>query len=319
VNRSKLGPSGLEVAPLALGGNVFGWTADESTSFAILDRFVAAGFNLVDTADVYSRWAPRHQGGESETVIGNWLKRSSARDKIILATKVGLEMGPDQKGLARKYIFEAVDRSLQRLQTDSIDLYQAHKDDEATPLEETLGAFNELVQQGKVRAIGASNYSAARLTEALRVSRTNGFASFTCLQPLYNLYDRDVFEDDLDAVCRKEGLGVIPYFSLGAGFLTGKYRSEADLGQSARAPRVKGYLNERGYRILQALDEVAASHQTTPAHVALAWLLTRPAVTAPIASATSLKQLDDLLAATRLELDPTAVAKLELASRETAK
>jgi aryl-alcohol dehydrogenase-like predicted oxidoreductase len=293
---------------------VFGWTADEATSFRLLDAFVAAGFNLIDTADIYSRWAPGHQGGESETVLGNWLKRSGKRGQVVIATKVGMEMGPGEKGLSRAYILQAVERSLRRLQTDQIDLYQSHIDDEATPLEETLGAFADLVKQGKVRAIGASNYRAERLAEALRVSRENGLPRYECLQPLYNLYDRAPFEEALEPLCRKEGLGVIPYFSLGAGFLTGKYRSEADLAKSPRGAKVKDYLNPRGYRILAALDEVAGQYRSTPARVALAWLMARPTVTAPIASATSLEQFHDLVEATRLELDAAAVERLNAAS-----
>jgi len=314
MTRRKLGGSGLDVGPLALGGNVFGWTADERTSFAILDAFVAAGFNLIDTADVYSRWAPSNRGGESETVIGKWLRRTGNRDRVVLATKVGMEMGPGEKGLAPAYILKAVERSLQRLQTDHIDLYQAHAADEATPLDETLGAFAELIQKRKVRSIGASNYSADRLAQALQISRANGLPAYTCLQPPYNLYDRAPFEADLEAFCQQEGLGVIPYYSLGAGFLTGKYRSEADLGQSPRGAKVKNYLNDRGFRILRALDDVAARHHTTQGQVALAWLLTRPTVTAPIASATSLLQLNDLIASTRLELDAAAIEQLDQAS-----
>src|SRR4051794_41015479 len=310
-----LGGSGIAVGPLAFGGNVFGWTADEATAFRLLDAFVDAGFTLVDTADVYSRWAPGHQGGESETIIGNWLSRSSGkRDKVVLATKVGLEMGPDEKGLSRGYVLRAVERSLQRLRTDRIDLYQAHTDDEATPLEETLGTFADLIRQGKVRAIGASNYSAERLARALRVSRENGLPRYECLQPLYNLYDRAPFEEALGPLCVREGLGVIPYFSLGAGFLTGKYRSEADLAKNPRGAKVKDYLNPRGYRILAALDEVAGRYRSTPARVALAWLMARPTVTAPIASATSLEQFNDLVEATRLELDAAAMEQLNAAS-----
>jgi aryl-alcohol dehydrogenase-like predicted oxidoreductase len=304
----------LEVGPLALGGNVFGWTIDEPTSFRILDAFVDAGFNLVDTADVYSRWAPGNQGGESETILGRWLKQGGRRDRIVLATKVGMEMGPDRKGLGRAYILKAVEDSLTRLQTDRIDLYQAHRDDPDTPLEETLGAFGELVQQGKVRAIGASNYSGARLAEALRISRENGLPRFESLQPQYNLCERAEFEAELEPVCREAGIGVIPYYSLASGFLTGKYRSEADLSGRARSGSVKKYLNERGMRILGALDEVAARVGSTPARVAIAWLLTRPGVTAPIASATSLEQLDDLVAATRLALDAPALERLDQAS-----
>ncbi len=310
----KLGASGLEVAPLAFGGNVFGWTVDEATSFTLLDAFVAAGFNLIDTADVYSRWAPGNQGGESETILGRWFKRSGSRDKVVLATKVGMEMGPDQKGLSRAYIFRAVERSLQRLQTDRIDLYQAHTDDDRTPLEETLGAFAELIRQGKVRAIGASNYTAPRLAAALWASKAAGLPRYECLQSLYNLYDRAPFEEALEPLCVSERLGVLPYFSLASGFLTGKYRSDADLAGSARGANVKKYLNDRGLRILRALDAVAERHNATPARVALAWLLARPSVTAPIASATSLRQLDELIAATQLLLDAAAIEELNQAS-----
>lgn len=310
----QLGRSGIAVGPLALGGNVFGWTADEAASFRVLDAFVAAGLNLIDTADVYSRWAPGNQGGESEAVIGRWLKRTGNRDKVVLATKVGLEMGPDQKGLSRAYILQAAERSLNRLQVDAIDLYQAHQDDETVPLEETLGAFGELIAQKKVRAIGASNYPAARLAEALRVSGARGMPRYECLQPNYNLYDRAGFEADLEPLCAREQVGVIPYYSLAAGFLTGKYRSDADLGQSPRGAKVKGYLNDRGFRILAALDAEAAALRATPAQVALAWLMARPSITAPIASATSVEQLGDLIAATRLQLPPDAVARLDAAS-----
>jgi aryl-alcohol dehydrogenase-like predicted oxidoreductase len=310
----KLGNTGLEVGPLALGGNVFGWTADERTSFEVLDAFVAAGFNLVDTADIYSRWAPGHQGGESETVLGKWLKRGGNRGKVLVATKVGMEMGPNESGLSRSYVFKAVERSLQRLQIDCIDLYQAHKDDDSTPLEETLGAFGELIKQGKVRAIGASNYTTERLGQALQVSKDMGLPSYQCLQPHYNLCERPAFEEGLQALCLKAGLGVIPYFSLASGFLTGKYRSEQDLAKSPRGQSVKKYLNERGFRILGALDQVAGRYHTSPAQVALAWLLTRPGVTAPIASATSVAQLDDLVKAVRLELDNQAVEVLNRAS-----
>ncbi len=309
-----IGASGLEAAPLALGGNVFGWTADEPASFRILDAFVAAGFNLIDTADMYSRWAPGNQGGESETIIGRWLQRSGNRDKVLIATKVGMEMGPGDKGLSRPYIFRAVERSLRRLQTDHIDLYQSHTDDEATPLEETLGAFADLIRQGKVRATGASNYSAPRLAQALQVSRDNGLPRYECLQPLYNLCERAAFEEALAPLCVKEKLGVLTYFSLASGFLTGKYRSEADLAKSARGKAVQKYLNDRGFRILAALDRVAGRYGSTPARVALAWLLARPGVTAPIASATSVGQLEDLLAATRLDLDAAAVEELNGAS-----
>lgn len=311
----KLGTTGLEISPLAFGGNVFGWTVDEAASFRLLDGFIDAGFNLVDTADVYSRWVAGNVGGESETIIGKWLKKTGKRSRILIATKVGMEVGPDRKGLSRPYIMQAVERSLKRLRTDVIDLYQSHKDDESTPLEETLDAFGTLMKQGKVRAIGASNYSAERLSEALRIAKRDGLPSYGCLQPLYNLYERSRFEAALEPLCLAEGIGVIPYYSLASGFLTGKYRTEADLAQSARGQKVKEYLNDRGLRILKALDEVSASLQSTPARVALAWLIARPSVSAPIASATSVEQLHDLIEATRLKLDDSAIATLDAASQ----
>ena len=310
----KLGTSGLEVSPLCLGGNVFGWTADEKTSFAILDALAAAGFNFVDTADMYSTWVPGHKGGESETIIGNWLKRTGNRSKVIIATKVGMEMGPNDKGLAKAYIFRAVERSLERLQTDYIDLYQSHKDDAATPIEETLGAYAELIKQGKVRAIGASNYSAERLAAALRLSEQHGYPRYESLQPHYNLYERAGYEAALEPLCLAKGLGVIPYFSLASGFLTGKYRSEKDLAKSPRGQGVKKYLDERGLRILAALDQVAQEKHSTSGKVALAWLLARPSITAPIASATSVEQLRDLIDATNLTLDRASIELLNQAS-----
>jgi aryl-alcohol dehydrogenase-like predicted oxidoreductase len=293
---------------------VFGWTVDEPTSFKLLDAFVASGLNLVDTADVYSRWKSGNKGGESESILGRWLKQRGNRDKVVIATKVGMEMGPGEKGLSRAYILRAAEASLRRLQTDVIDLYQAHTDDPATPPDETLGAFAELVKQGKVRAIGASNYSGPRLAESLRVSRERGYSRYESLQPQYNLYDREPFEKEHAPLCLDEGIGVIPYYSLARGFLTGKYRSEADLGKSVRGGGVKPYLNDRGFRILAALDEVARRVSATPAQVSLAWLIARPVVTTPIASATSLAQLDDLIAATRLELDRSSVELLDTAS-----
>lgn len=314
MKKRKLGDSGLEVSPLAFGGNVFGWTADETMSFRLLDAFVAEGFNLIDTADVYARWVQGLEGGESETIIGKWLKRSGKRQSVIIATKVGKEMGPDKKGLSRSYIFQAVEESLRRLQTDYIDLYQSHEDDTQTPLEETLDAFDRLIQDGKVRAIGASNFSAKRLAEALQVSEQYGYPRYQSLQPLFNLYDRADYEKDLEPLCREKGLAVISYFSLASGFLTGKYRSEADLADRARADIVKKYLNERGYRILEALDRVAQQHNVTPAQAALAWLIAQPTITAPIASATNLEQLNQLIQATTLELDPSSMALLNQAS-----
>jgi aryl-alcohol dehydrogenase-like predicted oxidoreductase len=310
----KLGGSPLEVSPVCLGGNVFGWTADEPTSFAILDAFVGAGFNFIDTADVYSRWVPGHKGGESETVLGNWFKRSGNRKKVILATKVGIELAPDKKGLSKAYILREVEDSLQRLQTDYIDLYQSHIDDASTPLEETLEAYQQLIKQGKVRAIGASNYTAERLAEALKVSKQHGLPRYECLQPHYNLYERAAYEKDLEPVCLKEGIGVIPYFALASGFLTGKYRSESDLSKGPRGQMVKKYLDERGFRILAALDEVAAKLHSTPGKVAIAWLIARPSITAPIASATSVEQLKDLVDAANLQLDPASIQALNEAS-----
>ena len=314
MEKRRLGNSGIEVAPLALGGNVFGWTVDEARSFELLDAFVDAGFNLIDTADVFSRWAPGNKGGESEAIIGKWLKRTKKRNRAILATKVGMEMGPGKKGLSRNYIFAAVEDSLKRLATDYIDLYQSHTDDLETPLEETLEAFTELIQQGKVRAIGASNFRGDRLSFALQVSAEHGYARYETLQPLYNLYDRSQYEAELEPVCKQHRLGVIPYYSLASGFLTGKYRSESDLGQSARRGTVKKYLDDRGSKILTALDEVSMQYKATPAKVSLAWLMARPSITAPIASATSLGQLNDLVEATRLQLDDSAIQTLNRAS-----
>jgi aryl-alcohol dehydrogenase-like predicted oxidoreductase len=309
----KLGKSGLDVSPLMLGTNVFGWTIQEPTAFKILDAFVDAGLNFIDTADIYSTWVPGHTGGESETIIGNWLKRSCKRSKIVLATKVGMQM-PSGKGLKKDYILRAAEDSLRRLQTDRIDLYQSHEDDPATPFEESLSAYAELIKQGKVRAIGASNYTADRLAESLKVSKQHGLPSYQSLQPKYNLYERSEYEAALEPLALKEGVGVIPYYGLASGFLTGKYRSESDLSKSPRGAGVKKYLNERGFRILAALDQVAKTHHSTPGKVALAWLIARPGITAPIASATSLEQLHDLVDATKLELDAASIEALNQAS-----
>jgi len=314
VETRKLGNSTLQVAPLAFGGNIFGWTVDESMSFKLLDAFVSAGFNFIDTADTYSRWVPGNQGGESETIIGKWLRQRGNRAQLVIATKVGMEMGPAKKGLSRSYILQEVEDSLKRLQTDYIDLYQSHTDDAETPLEETLATYADLVKQGKVRFIGASNYKGERLAEALKVSKQKGYPSYQSLQPLYNLYDHADYEDNLEPVCVANGLGVIPYFPLAAGFLSGKYRSEADLSKSKRGQGNKKYLNERGFRILAALDKVAKQHGSTPAKVAIAWLLARPSITAPIASATNLDQLNDLIDATKLKLDRAAVEELSRAA-----
>jgi aryl-alcohol dehydrogenase-like predicted oxidoreductase len=309
-----LGGTGLQVAPLAFGGNVFGWTADEATSHCLLDAFVEAGFNLVDTADVYSVWAPGHTGGESESVIGRWMKARGTRERIVLATKVGMKLAEGRTGLSRRWIRQAVEDSLRRLQTDRIDLYQAHQDDPDTPLEETLSTFAELIREGKVRAIGASNYTAPRLAEALATSRRLGLPRYETLQPHYNLVERAIYEVELEPLCRSQGLGVINYFGLARGFLTGKYRSEADLSRSVRGAGVKPYLNERGFRILAALDAAAARLAATPAQVALAWQIARPGITAPIASATSLEQWKELARAATLVLDADTVAELDRAS-----
>jgi len=310
----RLGRSDLHVSPLCFGGNVFGWTIDEATSFRLLDKLVDAGVNFIDTADAYSRWAPGNSGGESETIIGRWLKAKGGRDKLVIATKVGSEMGPGKKGLSKAYIREAIEASLRRLQIDYVDLYQSHWDDPATPFEETLSAYDELIRAGKVRAIGASNLTAERLLEALRASAQSGLPRYECLQPHYNLYERAGFEQALEPLCLDNGLGVISYYSLASGFLTGKYRSKADLGKSPRGGGMASFLNPRGLRILAALDAVAAERGATPAQVALAWLIARPSVTAPIASATSLEQMKDLVAATGLQLDAGAVSRLDEAS-----
>ena len=312
-----LGRSGLATAPLVFGGNVLGWTADEATSFAVLDAFVDGGFNLIDTADVYSRWAPGHSGGESESVIGRWLKAGGKRHRVLIATKVGKPMGDDgsgRTGLSRRWIRQAVHDSLTRLQTDHIDLYQSHDDDSNTPLEETLAAFDELVREGKVRAIGASNFSAPRLAEALAVSAREGLVRYETLQPHYNLVARKVFEDALQPLCVDEGLGVINFFGLARGFLTGKYRSEADLGKSIRGSGVKAYLNPDGLGVLAALDAVAADLQATPAQVALAWQIAQPGITAPIVSATSVAQWQEVARAAALVLAPAQAQRLTEAS-----
>jgi len=310
-----LGSSGLEVSPLCLGGNVFGWTIDETASFAVLDAFVEAGLNFIDTADLYSKWVPGNRGGESETIIGKWLKRAGNRRRVVIATKVGMELAPDKKGLSKAYILRAAEDSLARLQTDYIDLYQSHIDDSSTPLEETLEAYQQLIRQGKVRAIGASNYTGARLREALDASESHHLPRYQSLQPHYNLYEREGYETDLEPVVKAAGIGVIPYFSLASGFLTGKYRSEEDLSKSVRGQGLKKYLTPRGTRILEALDEISALHLTTPATVALAWLMARPTVTAPISSATTPEQLEQLVAAIELKLDAASIELLNEASR----
>ena len=307
-----LGRSGLSIAPLMLGGNVFGWTADEKTSHAILDAFVAGGFNAIDTADVYSGWVPGHTGGESETVIGTWLKARGKRDDVMLATKVG--MWPAQPGLSAANIVAACEGSLKRLQTDYIDLYQSHRDDADTPQDETAEAFGRLVKAGKVRAIGASNFDAARLGSALKIAADQGLPRYDTLQPAYNLVDRAI-EGPLQQLCVDQDVAIISYYGLASGFLTGKYRSAADLGKSPRGAGAKKHLeSERGQKVLAALDGVSAELGATPAQVALAWVMARPAVAAPIASATSLEQLHELMGAARLTLDAGQMSRLDAAS-----
>lgn len=314
MEKRRIGTTDLWTAPLAFGGNVFGWTADERHSFQILDAFTDAGFNLIDTADSYSTWVPGHKGGESETIIGNWLQKHGGRDSLILATKVGSDMGQGKTDLSRAHIFRSVENSLKRLKTDYIDVYQTHWDDLDTSVEETLEAYAELVTSGKVRWIGVSNVSPERIHTSMEVSAIHGFPSYQTLQPNYNLYDRAGYEAEFAPVAEKYGFSVLPYFSLAKGFLTGKYRSEADLGKSVRGGGIKSYLDARGMAILDALDTVSQKHGTKPAAVALAWLLTRPHIAAPIASATNLDQLQVLTDAAGIQLDDEDVALLNRAS-----
>ena len=314
MQKRALGQTGLEIAPLVFGGNVFGWTADEKTSFDLLDRFVDAGFNAIDTADAYSRWVPGNKGGESETIIGKWMKDRKSRDKVVVVTKVGSDMGQGRKDLSAAYIEKAVEDSLRRLQIEAIDLYLSHWPDPTTPYEETLGAYDRLIKAGKVRAIGASNLDAGQLRAALDMAKLRGLPRYEVLQPEYNLYDRASYDGKLRELCMAEGLGVITYYSLASGFLSGKYRSQADLGKSARGGGVKKYLDARGLRILGALDEVAARHDATPAEAALAWIIARPGVTAPIASATSLEQMESLIRSVSLKLTGADIKALDEAS-----
>lgn len=314
IEKRKLGNSGLEIAPLVFGGNVFGWTVDEERASELLDPFVDSGFNMIDTADVYSNWIKGNHGGESETIIGRWLKNRGKRDDVLIATKLGLEMGPGKKGLSKKYVLEAADNSLRRLQTDYIDLYQSHVEDPETPQEETLEAYAELIKAGKVKAIGASNFKAESLRQALEISRKKNLPRYESLQPHYNLYHREEFETGPQKVCLENHVGVITYFSLASGFLTGKYRSEKDVAGRARGSRVQKFLDPRGLQILKALDEVASDFNATPAQIALAWLMAKPAVSAPIASATNVQQLDELMGAAKITLDGEAIAKLDTAS-----
>jgi aryl-alcohol dehydrogenase-like predicted oxidoreductase len=314
MQKRKLGSTALDIAPLVLGGNVFGWTADEKTSFDILDRFVDGGLNAIDTADSYSTWVPGNSGGESETIIGKWMKSRGNRDKVVVITKVGSDMGQGKKDLSAAYIERAIEASLKRLQTDVVDLYFSHWPDPTVPYEETLGAYEKLLAKGKIRHIGASNLDAGQLADALKISKDKGLPRYEVLQPEYNLYDRSSYDGKLRDLCMKEELGVITYFSLAKGFLSGKYRSEADLGKSPRGGGVKSYLDARGMRILAALDAVSARHSVTQAEVALAWIIARPGVTAPIASATNAEQVNSLIKAASLQLTDADVEELNKAS-----
>ena len=315
MQKRDLGQTGIHISPMVLGGNVFSWTADRLTSFAILDRFADAGLEAIDTADVYSAWVPGHRGGESEAIIGEWMSLRGRRHSTIVITKVGSEMGPGQKGLSAGYIARAVDASLQRLQTDYIDVYLSHWPDPSVPYEETLGAFESLVKAGKIRAFGTSNLDAAQLRASFDAASAALLPRYAVLQPEYNLYDRSGFEGELRDLVIAENIGVIAYYGLASGFLTGKYRTEADFGRSPRGSRMKSYLNERGLRILRALDDVSAAHGAQPAEVALAWLIARPGVTAPIASATSVAQVESLIRAVSLTLWPADISALDAASR----
>lgn len=310
-----LGKSSLSVSPIMFGGNVFGWTLNEVESFRILDQFVDAGFNFIDTADTYSTWVPGNKGGESETIIGNWIKQGNRREKVIIGTKLGGELGPGKKGLSASYMIEAVEASLRRLQTDYIDLYQAHYDDPDTSQEETLEAFDRLVQAGKVRYIGASNLNRERLESSLQISGRNHLSEYISLQPLYNLYDRSKFETEYVSLINEYELGVIPYYSLASGFLSGKYRSEDDLNKSVRGHGIKKYLNDRGYKILKALDTISAKHNASPAAISIAWLINKPEITAAIVSATNEKQMQELSLAVKILL---SVEDMQYLDKESA-
>jgi aryl-alcohol dehydrogenase-like predicted oxidoreductase len=314
MTKRTLGSTDLAIVPVVFGGNVFGWTADEARSFELLDAFMDRGFNCIDTADVYSAWVPGNEGGESETIIGKWMKQTGKRDQVVLLTKVGFEMKSGGKGLSKKYILEAVEQSLTRLQTDVIDLYQSHTDDESVPLEETLEAYAQLIDEGKVRYIGASNYKGARLAEAADLAEREKLPAYKTLQPEYNLYDRQGYEQDLAPVAEKYGLGVIPYFSLASGFLTGKYQSAEDAKGKKREARVQKYFDERGMKILKVLKQVSEETGAEQAAVALAWLLAQPTITAPIASATNTAQMEALFAAVELKLTSAQLALLTDAS-----
>ena len=309
-----LGDTGIQIAPLVFGGNVFGWTADEATSFRLLDAFTDAGVNGIDTSDNYTAWIPGNIGGDSERVIGKWLKQTGKRNKVIIATKVGGKFSEEKKGLKKTYILQSIEDSLTRLQTDHIDLYQTHYDDLETSIEETLEAYAEIVKSGKVRAIGTSNMTAERINESINISKQKGFPAYQSLQPEYNLLEREKYETQYAPLAKAHNMGVIPFFALASGFLTGKYRSEKDLEGSSRTKYVARYLNERGFKILNALDEVAAQYNSKPGTVAIAWVMAQPGITAPIASASSMAQFDDLVAAASLKLDAKALELLNAVS-----
>ncbi|MGN6531583.1 MAG: aldo/keto reductase [Ginsengibacter sp.] len=308
-----LGKSDLSVSPLTFGGNVFGWTLNESESFKMLDAFVNEGFNFIDTADSYSKWVPGNHGGESETIIGNWMKKHKKRNNVLVATKLGGDLGQGKKGLSAKYIKKAVEASLKRLQTDHIDLYQSHYDDPETPVSETMSAFNELIQEGKVRYIGASNLSPERIRESNVFAKENKLQPYISVQPLYNLYDREKFEQEYLKLVNEEGLGVLPYYSLASGFLSGKYRSEADLGKSVRGHGITKYLDERGIRILKAMDKISAEKNSSLSAIAIAWLIQKPFITSPIVSATKEKQLNELAKGVSLKLSNEQMSELDKA------
>ncbi|SIO38635.1 aldo/keto reductase [Chitinophaga niabensis] len=314
MEKRTLGGTGIQIAPLVFGGNVFGWTADEPTSFRLLDAFTDAGFNGIDTSDNYTAWIPGNTGGDSERVIGKWLKQTGKRDKVVIATKVGGKFSEEKKGLKKAYILQSIEDSLTRLQTDHIDLYQTHYDDPETPIEETLEAYAEIVRSGKVRAIGTSNMTVERLAESLSISKQKGFPAYQSLQPEYNLMEREKYETQYAPFVKEHNIGVIPYFALASGFLTGKYRNEKDLEGSSRTKYVARYLNEKGFKVLKALDEVAAEYNSKPGTIAIAWVMAQPGITAPIASASSMAQFDDLIAAASVKLDAKALDLLNTVS-----
>lgn len=314
IKKRKIGKTDLAITPFVLGGNVFGWTADEKTSFEILDAYTDAGFDFIDTANVYSAWAPGNKGGESETIIGNWLKKTGKRDKVTLSTKVGAKIKEGHEGLKKDYIFREIDNSLKRLNTDHVDLYFSHYDDLSTPIEETLDAYNKLIKAGKVRYIGASNISPERISESLEAGKTNGLNEYVCIQPEYNLYERKTYEENYKPLAEKYNLGVITYYSLAGGFLTGKYKSVADLSKSKRGGNIEKYLNERGMHIITVLTDIAEKYNADPAQIAPAWLLAQPSVTAPIASVSKTSQLD-ILKCVNIELDTDSINKLTKAGK----